>query len=832
MRENRIATLLAALIIVTLAGKSHCQSNGGEQTQQITCTGTVVDAQDRPIAGTEVTFYIMEYGAGSDPYPVTQSGVSTTKADGGFSFNTSADSESYRYGSIVANKKGMAFGFGNWDMREGNKELEIKLGQPKELAGIVVDENDRPVSDAEVSITFLIIGTMADQRGLTGPMAMDMFTSTTDNTGRFRFTRIPADATAEFHLKKEGRATVSTFRSTGYSSQKLKYAPSQSDIKLTLPTEARIEGTVVEASSGKPVAGVEVTIRSSQEVGFFRQKPVATDDNGKFSIGALISEMYTLELVQSSEGLADWVAQSLEVTTETGTTSSDIKLELYKGGLLEVVITEAISKKPVEKASARLRQQTNNKYFGAASDKNGIARIRLMPGEYQFDGIYKEGYTRQREEEIVTIEDGKTTRIERQLTGQPSIAGIVRDEKGNPVQGVELKICPMGTSRDISSDAKGKFEVSWDPGRWSSSTTPATVLLGRYEQGNLAGTVEVDEDMRTQDLVLRPALTITGRVVDPEGKGIANARMTAMLRGPRWGSSIGRNQPTADKDGRFEIRALPTENSYSLTARAEGYGENRTEEINANDAVDNKLDMGDVTLAVADLSVSGVVADNDDKPVAGANVSCYGDNQPHQSTRTATDGKFTLDGVCAGKVRISVNKYATTRMYGSVVTEGGASDVKIVISERSSSSTRYVPKRPPSLVRKPLPELKDLNIDLSPASTAGKMILVCFLDIEQRPSRNTLRQLSAKAQQLGAKGVVVAAVQASKIDGSSLDEWRKRYNISFPLGMVQGDQEKARFTWGVRSLPWLILTDSRHVVAAAGFRLSELDAIIEQIEGN
>jgi hypothetical protein len=50
--------------------------------------------------------------------------------------------------------------------------------------------------------------------------------------------------------------------------------------------------------------------------------------------------------------------------------------------------------------------------------------------------------------------------------------------------------------------------------------------------------------------------------------------------------------------------------------------------------------------------------------------------------------------------------------------------------------------------------------------------------------------------------------------------------------MVRGDAEKARFTWGIHSLPWLILTDSRHVVAAEGFGLSELDAKIDQIDGD
>jgi len=45
--------------------------------------------------------------------------------------------------------------------------------------------------------------------------------------------------------------------------------------------------------------------------------------------------------------------------------------------------------------------------------------------------------------------------------------------------------------------------------------------------------------------------------------------------------------------------------------------------------------------------------------------------------------------------------------------------------------------------------------------------------------------------------------------------------------MIQGDVEKTRFTWGVKSLPWLILTDRNHVVAAEGFALAELDDMLK-----
>ncbi len=52
---------------------------------------------------------------------------------------------------------------------------------------------------------------------------------------------------------------------------------------------------------------------------------------------------------------------------------------------------------------------------------------------------------------------------------------------------------------------------------------------------------------------------------------------------------------------------------------------------------------------------------------------------------------------------------------------------------------------------------------------------------------------------------------------------------TFLLDMAQGDGEKIRFAWGVKSLPWLILTDSQHVVSAEGFGLNELDGKIKEI---
>jgi len=87
-----------------------------------------------------------------------------------------------------------------------------------------------------------------------------------------------------------------------------------------------------------------------------------------------------------------------------------------------------------------------------------------------------------------------------------------------------------------------------------------------------------------------------------------------------------------------------------------------------------------------------------------------------------------------------------------------------------------------------------------------------------------------QAEQLKEKGVIVVAIQASEVNESTLTEWVKEYNIPFPVGMVADDAEKTRFAWGVRSLPWLILTDKHHIVRAEGFGLDEIGDRLESAD--
>ena len=149
-------------------------------------------------------------------------------------------------------------------------------------------------------------------------------------------------------------------------------------------------------------------------------------------------------------------------------------------------------------------------------------------------------------------------------------------------------------------------------------------------------------------------------------------------------------------------------------------------------------------------------------------------------------------------------------------------------AQQARNPTKHV-----SLKGKPLPELKNLRIELPPDATPDKTILLCFLDMQQRPSRNCVLRLTKRARALKRKGVTVCVVQVSPIDRESFDEWVKKNSIPFPTGMIRSDYgEETLRDWGIQSMPWLVLTVPSHVVSAEGFGLAELSDKLGQIRRN
>ena len=833
MRRKHFRLLWGVMSTLVLIGAVRAAEGSGQAVPRISFKGRTLDGQGNPVSDATVALYEAHYGLSTSLPEIELVGEVKTGPDGAFAFSRDKEADVYRQASVVARKQGYALGCAVWEMREGDQQSDIPLREPKELSGVIVDEGGTPIVDAEVMIAIGIIGDEQDRRYLAYYIAPQLLTVRTDSSGRFVFRNLPADMTCELLAKKSGRATVCSFDAATYAGEKCQYSPGQSGITLTMPAEAKIGGVVVEKTGDKPVAGATLVVQPSRRTLPFMIEPVTSAHDGTFLIGSLSADSYTLQLASQGRTTAEWVAEPVKVDLKAAETQSDIRLVVSKGAVIEVLVKEQAGGKPIAKVSLGVRDQTSEQYTGGVTDETGVARIRLPGGSYQFAGLYKEGYTRSEQTESFTIADGETKRFEMTLSGLPSVRGVVYDDAGKPLAGATVQMVPGGRGKDATSDAEGKFEVSWDPQGWSPDRT-VFYVVGRHTDRNLAVAQPADEEAKQVELKLLPAATLTGQVVDPNKEPIQGAYLLVMLRASNWGSSfLTYRSIKTDAEGRFEVGAIPAEQRYTITASADGYGQTQTD-LSEDQVTSGRVQTGVYSLDVANLAVTGVVVDSDGEPVSGARVSCYGgtrDNQPNRDTQTDTDGEFILDGVCAGRVRIQANaRIEGVYTYGSIETEGGARDVRITIAERSSGS-RYVPRRPAKLKGKPLPDLKKVGIEL-PAEAEDRMLLVCFWDMNQRPSRHCVGTLIRQADALSAKGVTILAVHAGKTEEGALDQWIEQSKPPFPVGRVADDTEKALFDWGTDSLPHLILTDRKHIVVGEGFGLlEELDERIEAASG-
>jgi len=170
---------------------------------------------------------------------------------------------------------------------------------------------------------------------------------------------------------------------------------------------------------------------------------------------------------------------------------------------------------------------------------------------------------------------------------------------------------------------------------------------------------------------------------------------------------------------------------------------------------------------------------------------------------------------------------ARTSLYSVKMRIKGAERKKKIEYEELTIGTIGAGIKTPLLIGKPLPELEKMGIEF-PAGASEKMILVCLWDVQQRPSRNYIKELAQKADDLTDEDVAVACVQVADVDDKVVNEWVKENKIPFAIGKSAAEEGKSTFDWGVKSMPWLILTDRRHIVIKEGFALSDLNDLILQ----
>ena len=791
----------------------------GQKTKPFTGTVKVVDYNAHPIADAEVAVYekLYNYSSG-EGYAKLLGRIKKTDAEGCCVLNV--DIASQRGVFIVARKKDLALG---WDILNPGSSYNAKvniliiLEKPGTLAGTLVDQTSEPVINAKIqALPKTSYLSRLDQRPILAPD--QWFTTQTNAKGKFSFSNFAPDVSADFWVKAQGK--VSIYKFTTHYTSSCGFEVGRTDIRLVLPSEGTVQGHVVDAESGNPVANIEILIRPDsikEHPNPYCPRNAFSGQDGKFSFQGIPVGKHFLKVISPEKELAEWVGRIVELEVRQGKAVDDVVVEIEKGGIIEAVVREGTTKEPLQ--NIRVSAYSESSSGRGWTNADGVARIRVPADEFNIYTSAQE-YSYYRSDKPFVITKGQTTELEILLDHKAGTSGIVLDESDQPMAGALVRAHPFGD--EVVTDTKGRFEVGFDQRR------PAQYLFARHIESNLAAIVSA-KGSEPIKISLKPALSISGQVTDANAVGIPAARLSLCVNVTNCLSIFG-PELLADKNGRYEIKAVPPQQegfNYRISTFASGYGPKEYERISITGEPGTPVKMKTIVLQPADQSISGIVVDAEGKPAARVPIFLHGFggmDQPDKSTATDNNGRFKINRICKGQLRLQANFSNSPGGAGFIKAEGGDQNVKIILGQEGVHRPHV------SLLDKPLPDLKDLKIEIPAADADNKIILACFWDMQQRPSRYCIMQLAKQAEQLKQKGIIIVAVQASKVDENTLNDWVNKYKIPFPVGIVQGDDEKTRFAWGVRSLPWLILTDRKHVVRAEGFGINDLNEKIGGIE--
>jgi protocatechuate 3,4-dioxygenase beta subunit len=437
-------------------------------------------------------------------------------------------------------------------------------------------------------------------------------------------------------------------------------------------------GLVVD-TQGRPIEGV-----LAHPMSWVPNFKTLTDKNGLFRIKLPEQDKYEIRFSKEGYEPREFLARS------TGQTGWVVVMgdRTYFEGLVLAQDGSPVADAPIRADSGPKRLSGGRMgecWTEGRSGKDGRYRLYVEPGMYEFQiRAPGSGVVRLPKQAIAT-DEGRTLDLRLQ-PGVDFVARVVDAQDGKPIAGFVLKDW-RNPSVAGTSDAEGILRIpSMMPGKFSFRTVQAEgyarwwsdaclTEFTRFQKSNRNGFQRnfdgLDFDMKpgmpAVTIIAEKAATIRGRVLDPDGKGVAGATVAPALTGS--GNSLTgdtRFSVETDQDGNFTMKAPASgEIAYNLVAHDGKIHQWRTW---ANGVVEPfrttpGLVMDDVILRLTRPStVRGRVLDAAGQPVAGREVrASSADKRENRyydpTTRTKADGTFELRFISAGDQSIQVEPF-------------------------------------------------------------------------------------------------------------------------------------------------------------------------------
>ncbi|MEX0774178.1 MAG: carboxypeptidase regulatory-like domain-containing protein [Phycisphaeraceae bacterium] len=795
MTPTRFCTIMfAAALIVAGVSPSNTAANAAVEKAAPALQGQVVDEQGQPVPQATIVVLGARIQVGAS-WQIDKIAQVTTDAQGRFQIEASPALNTDRL-LVAARHQGHAIGSWNGARHEVPESLTLRLGTPERIGGTVVDEAGKPIAGASLRA---LVSWQADGQTshVLGHEAIPELLVKSDEQGRFTLTAVPRGGMAALIVSAPGRA------GTNWPADGPTIAAGTTNLSIPLPPEATVRGIVRCEDASQSLKGPTIAAVGGG-LSFLNDWQATTDAQGRFSLGGLPAGAVRLVAILPQNADNPWMSEEASVTLATGQTLDDVAIQLRRAGTLEVTAISQAEQKPVAGAQVLVHPLGGGRSWQEQTDKDGVARFQLLPGNYMYFAAHPD-YATVRRRDTAQVSAGQKQQVQWALAAATMLQGVVTDRDGKPVAGMQVLVLPgFGDHQPVTTDEAGRFKTRWTPPDWGQEVTSLAVAIDR--KGNQAVAIDVDDPSKPLALKLEPACTVTGRVTDEQGQPLVGASVTVLIHRGNWGSDLANLQAHIDADGQFRLTALPAQVDYTLTATAPGYGQHRWR-IEAATAGE-PITAPQVKLPKADQELTGTVVDTAGKPVARAVVYVYGDTQPQQQAQSDAQGKFTLRGLCAGYVEVTAQAGGPPQLWGQNYAKVGGVPMKIVVSAQGSSSEPAEEPQPQPLTGQMLPDLAGLGLTAKASATHGPLIV--FIDARQRPCRHAIQALHT--QRAGADDAQIMVVQLGAADDALL----ARLDIKWPLARISENVDQVRLTWGVPALPWYILADSTGKVTHAG----------------
>jgi hypothetical protein len=505
---------------------------------------------------------------------------------------------------------------------------------------------------------------------------------TTDATGAYSLT---TDSVGTFILRARDLAAGSLYSQKDSSVAIAATDAKTIDIMLAKTPSATVSGMIGdEASSGSPIAGATVQLRSTSYGGATLKDTTGADGKYEISVptGSFILSASAAHYVTKT------LSDTIKVTTSDPITKNIDLTAIVYGSVSGMIGDEASSGSPITGAIVTLRQAV---LAGALSLKDTTA----ADGKYQFDSVptgnyiltaTTTGYVPYTSDTVkITSSEPVTKNIDMSLIVYTTISGMIGDEasSGSPINGafVLLRSSGMTSKRDTTA-ADGKYQFDSVP---TGNYTLSASATG-YVTDTLSDTIKVtsaDQITKNLNLRLRVYATVSGTVTDTASNAaIANAIVTIRINPTR------EKKDTTGADGKYSIDSVEN-GRYSISVSAANYfAKTDTLEISGTTfTADLQL------LPVIYVTVSGTLTDSDGKPVANAFIMFSRGSRTKLDT-SASDGKYSIDSVTSGKLTITWDQYVWT--FPLTVLSASAKTMDITLNKLGILFNAYkgLPARP------------------------------------------------------------------------------------------------------------------------------------------